>query len=324
MQLSKSLPTKMVTGALTILMLAITSEPSTPQELTKVNVSIIPIIDAAPLFAARTFGYFKEVGLEIDVKPTIGGAQGLTALAAGDVDVVLSNIVSTTLAVHQGLKIRVIAPITLTGAEPPDLGGVVVAADLPIKNASELVGKRMAVNARNNIDWLYARAWIDKKSGESAKVTFLEVPFPQMNDAVTGGHVDAAFVVEPFLGSGIASNKVRLLGWPRNDVQKHIPVAQYVTSQKLIDEKPDVVERFVQAYKRGVDWMNANRGSLDAANVIASYSRLQVATIMKLQIPEFPKSVNIGDVNKTLALMKKYGLIERDIDFASVLYKTAQ
>ena len=105
MQLSKSLPTKMVTGALTILMLAITSEPSTPQELTKVNVSIIPIIDAAPLFAARTFGYFKEVGLEIDVKPTIGGAQGLTALAAGDVDVVLSNIVSTTLAVHQGLKI---------------------------------------------------------------------------------------------------------------------------------------------------------------------------------------------------------------------------
>ena len=169
MQLSKSLPTKMVTGALTILMLAITSEPSTPQELTKVNVSIIPIIDAAPLFAARTFGYFKEVGLEIDVKPTIGGAQGLTALAAGDVDVVLSNIVSTTLAVHQGLKIRVIAPITLTGAEPPDLGGVVVAADSPIKNASELVGKRMAVNARNNIDWLYARAWIDKKSGRVSK-----------------------------------------------------------------------------------------------------------------------------------------------------------
>ena len=67
----------MITGALTILMLAITSEPSTPQELTKVNVSIIPIIDAAPLFAARTFGYFKEVGLEIDVKPTDWRCPGI-------------------------------------------------------------------------------------------------------------------------------------------------------------------------------------------------------------------------------------------------------
>ena len=39
---------KIVTGALTLLILAITSQPSASQELTKVNVSIIPIIDAAP------------------------------------------------------------------------------------------------------------------------------------------------------------------------------------------------------------------------------------------------------------------------------------
>ena len=165
-------------------------------------------------------------------------------LAAGHVDVVLSNIVSTALAVQQGLKIRIIAPANLTGVQPPDTAGMVVKTESPIRSALDLVGKRVAVNTRNNINWLYARAWIDQVGGDLSGVIFLEVPFPQMIDAVVGGSVDAAFVVEPFLGNGIDSKKVRLLGWPYNQVQKYIPVSQYVATAKFIDAKQDLVAAF--------------------------------------------------------------------------------
>jgi hypothetical protein len=42
------------------------------------------------------------LGLEINVKPTVGGAQGLSTLAAGHSDVALSNVVSIALTVEQG------------------------------------------------------------------------------------------------------------------------------------------------------------------------------------------------------------------------------
>ena len=46
--------------------------------------------------------------------------------------------------------------------------------------------------------WLYARAWIQATGGDPDKVTFLEVPFPQMEDALRQQRVDAAFMVAPF------------------------------------------------------------------------------------------------------------------------------
>ena len=69
--------------AIVILSLALTSETGATQELARINVSIVPVIDAAPLIAASKLGYFKAEGIEIVIKPTVGGVQGLSALGSG-------------------------------------------------------------------------------------------------------------------------------------------------------------------------------------------------------------------------------------------------
>jgi hypothetical protein len=38
------------------------------------------------------------------------------------------------------------------------------------------------VDTRNNVIWLYARAWIKRSGANPAPVAFRDVPFPQMND----------------------------------------------------------------------------------------------------------------------------------------------
>lgn len=291
--------------------------------LTKIRVSTIPIIDTAPLQAAIAKGFFAEQGLEVDTTPTTGGAAGLPALAAGQVQITFSNIISIILGAKQGLGFEIIAAGSGTSDAAPDLAGMVVKKGAAIKTGKDLEGKRLAVNTRNNIIWLYARAWVQATGGDPEKVTYLEVPFPQMIDAVRGDRVDAAFVVEPFYSSGVKSGVVQLIGWPYNTVQKRIPVGQYASTKAYIAANAAVIERFTRGYNKGADWINANKGSEEWIKIISGYTRLPPEQLRDLNMPLFEKTVNLDSVNTVVELMRKNGMIDGTLDTKSLLYKTA-
>jgi ABC-type nitrate/sulfonate/bicarbonate transport system substrate-binding protein len=45
--------------------------------------------------------------------------------------------------------------------------------------------------------WIRATAWLDHTGGDADRVIFVEIPFPQMVDALVNNQVDAAMVNEP-------------------------------------------------------------------------------------------------------------------------------
>ena len=319
------LPKRLVTVTLLACATAIGLGAFAPAEaqITKLRVSTIPIIDTAPLYAAIAKGFFAEQGLEIDTTPTAGGAVGLPALAAGQVQIAFSNIVSIILGAKQGLDFQIVAAGSGTGDNPPDLAAMVTKKGSPLKSGKDFEGKRIAVNTRNNIIWLYARAWVQATGGNPDKVTYLEVPFPQMIDAVRDDRVDAAFVVEPFLSAGVNAGTVELIGWPYNKVQKRIPVGQYAATKAFIKANPGVIEHFVRAYNKGVDWINANKGSDEWVKVISGYTRLAPAQLRSLSIPVFEKTVSVDGVEKVEDLMRKQGMPEGSVGVKDLLYKTA-
>jgi NitT/TauT family transport system substrate-binding protein len=179
-----------------------------------IGFSIIPIVDVASLFAASKQGYFAEQGLEIDPTPVVGGAAGIPGAIAGVYDVVYTNIVSSFLAKAEGLDIRIVASGSQAGVTPPDTAGLIKRKADPFRAGADLHGKVMAVNARNNINWLFAAAWIKSTGGDPGKVRFREVPFPQIVDAVKTGQADVAHAVEPFLANGLRDPSLEVLGWP--------------------------------------------------------------------------------------------------------------
>jgi NitT/TauT family transport system substrate-binding protein len=307
-----------------LLALAIlSSNGSRAADLQKVRVSIIPSLDAAPLFSAIHNGYFRDVGLEIDPSPSAGGAVGIPGLLGGSFDIVYGNVVSTLLANEQGLDIRVVAPGTVVGNASTDTTPLIVRGDGSIKSGKDLEGKIVAVNTRNNVIWLYVRAWIIANGGDPDLVTYKEVPFPLMDDALQKGLVDAAFLPAPF--SVIALNKGRLiLGKPFSDVQLGVNVGQYVTTQKIIATKPEMVEKFVAALRRGAEWFNANRKSDLLLKIIAGYSKTD-DSLLKL-LPEFqpaPLRIDVDQVKKTMTLMIEQKLLREPIDLSAAIAKSA-
>lgn len=297
--------------------------PAAQAQALKLRVSTIPIIDTAPMQAAIAKGFFAEQGLEVDTTPTAGGAAGLPALAAGQVQITFSNIISIVLGAKQGLGFEVIAAGSGTGDTTPDLAAMVAKPGSTFKTGKDFEGKRVAVNTRNNIIWLYARAWIQATGGDPDKVTYLEVPFPQMTDALRGDRVDAAFVVEPFLSGGVSSGAAQVVGWPYNVVHKRVPVGMYAMTGSYMKANPGVAERFVRGYNKGVDWINQNKGSEEWLKIISGYTRMKPEMLKGLNLPLFEKTVDLGGVEKVVDLMRRHKMIEGPFDSKAMFHTTA-
>lgn len=295
--------------------------------LTKLRVSTIPVIDAAPLHAALAKGFFREQALDVDITPTVGGATGLPALAAGQIQVALSNIVSIVLGAQQGLGFEMIAPTSASNDQPPNSAGLVAKRGSNLKAGKDLEGKRVAVNTRNSINWLVVREWVRLTGGDPDKLTFLEVPFPNMGDALKGNQLDAAFMVDPFLSEGLSSGVTEVVGWPYDKIMKRVPIAQYAATKGFIQSNPDVIERWVRGYNKGIDWINQNKGSDDWYSLIAGYTHLTTAQLRNIALPVWDKTVDSSRVAKMIEIMRANGMLESNVDSKSLLnnlmYKTA-
>ena len=124
-----------------LLAAAFVTLPAQAQEKKVLKVSIIPIADVAPRYAAVKQGNFKAQGLEIDTAPTAGGAVGIPGLLAGAYDIVFTNVVSTVQARAQGLPIKIIAPASAVGDGSQGEGGaaILVRKGEGLKTGADLV-----------------------------------------------------------------------------------------------------------------------------------------------------------------------------------------
>lgn len=284
------------------------------------RASTIPTLDDGAFEVARAKKYFEAEGVTLETTPVVGGAAGIPALVSGQIQLASSNIVTVILAASQGLDVQIVIPGDGTSSSPPDLAGLMAKPDSPIASGKDLEGKRVAVNARNNIVWLYCREWVARTGGDPTKVTFVEVPFPQMLDALQAGRIDAAMMVEPFISSGLEAKTVKAVGWPYSEVQKNIPVAQFVTTKAYAKDHPEVVSALIKAYDRGVDWVAANKTSPEFFDIVAGYTKVPPARLRTSTIPEYPKKVSVKAVQEVVGLMKKNGLLTTDVDAAALIH----
>lgn len=288
-------------------------------DLEKVRVSIIPIGDVAPLFVAVQNGYFRELGLEIDTTPSAGGAAGIPGLVGGSFDVAYGNVVSSLLAAQQGLDVKVIAAGTNITDPKLDATGIIVRSESGIKTGKDLEGKSIAINTRNNVIWLYARAWVKATGGDPERVTFKEVPFPQMEDALRQQRVDGAFMVPPFAMVATQRGGLSKVGSPYSDVQPGVDVGQYVTTGKVLAARPETLKKFVAGLRKGIEWYNANLASDALLNLISGYTKVDVALLKLAPVPTAPLHTDVTQVKKTMELMIENKLLPGPLNLDKII-----
>jgi NitT/TauT family transport system substrate-binding protein len=294
------------------------------QTLTRLRVGIIPIVDVAPLQAAIRQNFFAAEGLEIDTSPAPGGAAILPALAAGTFQVGFSNIVSILLGVQEGIDFRFIAGSTRSAPQPPDINGIVVRKGSALATGKDFEGKRLASNTRANIIWLRGVAWINATGGDFRRVNMVEVPFPQMADALVNNQIDGAMINEPFLSAALSSmgDRIERIAWTISATAPGGSIAQYAAMADWLVRNGEVADRFARALYKGVDWVAANRGpALD--QLISSYTRIPVERLSGIGMPVFEKAIAPDTIAEVHATMGRFGIGGRLPPVQQLLFRSA-
>jgi ABC-type nitrate/sulfonate/bicarbonate transport system substrate-binding protein len=97
----------------------------------------------------------------------------------------------------------------------------------------------------------------------------------------------------------------------------------YATTKGYLQANPQVIERFVRAYNKGVDWINDNKGSEEWLKIISAYTRMEPEQLKGLNLPLFEKTVDPAGIDQVVELMRKHKMLEGAFDSKALLYTTA-
>ena len=153
-------------------------------------------------------GFFTKAGLNVDLQILSSGAAITTAVAAGAVDIGITNPIPLISGVQHGIPFIYICSGGLINF---DEGSLCVASDSSIRTGKDFEGKSIASSSLADINVVAIKAWIDRTGGDSTKAHFVELPFAQMGAALRRGTVDAAPIVEPALSAAKKAGTVRVL-----------------------------------------------------------------------------------------------------------------
>jgi NitT/TauT family transport system substrate-binding protein len=297
-----------------LLVLGSTSRAS---ELSTLRVSVIPTSVLAPLYAAMANGYFKDEGLSLELAPTAGGAIGIPGLVGGSYDIAFSNNVSALSAVAQGIDVQLLAPFPQGAA---DETAVIARKGEGIKTGRDLNGKVVAANTNKNVIWLYLREWIRKTGGDPSKITFREVAFPQMIDALKQKQIDAAFEINVFVIAASKDPALEVVSFPYREVQPNVQPSQYVATRKFIQGNPDKIARFLRALDRGNKWFDTHIGTDELYSLVAGFTKLPVDVVRQMKFQPVAQRVELVELEKTMTLMRREGMLTADVNAKGMIY----
>jgi NitT/TauT family transport system substrate-binding protein len=281
------------------------------------NVGVIPIADVAPLYLGMDKGFFKQEQLTIKPQLAEGGAAILPAVVSGDFQIGFSNTISLLIAASKDVPVQIISQGVLAGtSESEAWADLLVLKDGPIKEPQDLEGKTIAVNTLNNICEVTIKASLEKDGVDVDTLKFAEVPFPDMNAALEQKRVDAACVVEPFVSQGKAG-AARGINPFYVRTAPDLTVATYFTSNQYAESNPDVVERFVRAMNKSLEYAQTHPD--ETRDILLDYTEIPPEAAEAIKLPVWRADLNEDTIELLSELSEKYGLIEEQPDLDQLI-----
>jgi NitT/TauT family transport system substrate-binding protein len=217
--------------------------PAEPAKLT-LAMGYIPSVQFAPFYVAQERGYFKDAGLDITFR--YGFESDLLKLVGtGELPFMIGSGEEVILGRSQGLPVRYVMrwyrkfPVVLFAK-----------AEKGIKSPADLVGKKVGLPGLFGASYVGWEAMVFASGLDQTKVTLQSIGFTQAT-AVNQDQVDAAldYVVNGPVQLRLAGKEVVVL--PVSDYVD-LPSNGIITNDKVIKEKPALVQALVTATLRGL------------------------------------------------------------------------
>ena len=260
-------------------------------------------------------GLFKEVGLDIDISYTAGGAATVQAVISGSVDVAMqTGLLGLIGAYAKGAPVRVISA-SMTGS--PDIYWY-ARTDKAITSLKDATDKTMSFSAAGSSSHLLVLSLLDANKIKAKPTATGGIPSTYTQ--VMSGQIDIGWAVPPFGIADLKAGRINIVA-KGNDLPeiRDTTVRVNFANENSLKNKRDLFVKFSQAYVKSLEWAYANDKAIDyfaeAAEVpkdVAKESREQFYPQAALQ----PYEIRGLDVSLKQALDFKFipkAMTEKDI-----------
>lgn len=224
------------------------TEKNTAEKLQKITLMLdwYPNAVHSFLFAAKEKGYFKEKGLDVDIKMPADTNDPLKLVAANQIDMALSYQPQVVIARSENIPVQSFAAIV---RHP--LNQLMVPADGDIQSPKDLGGKTIGYPSIP-LDEAIVQTMVKFAGGNSQQIKMVDVGWdliPAMatkkTDALIGGYINHEKLLLEKEGHSMRAFNPTDYGVP--DYYELVMVA----GEKAIKQKPAVLKKFMTAAAKG-------------------------------------------------------------------------
>lgn len=226
--------------------------------LVKVTLNTLKIGQMATVVLAKEQGIFEKHGIDLTIAFVEPPAL-VPTLMSGDADFIWNNAVAVLAARGNKVPIKAVTTVSVAGDDPATFPvQVMVAKDSGIKTPEDLVGKTVATASLFQVNDIAFRDSLNKAGADATKVDFIEIPFPNMAEALAAGRVDAIISTEPFVSIAKASGAAVPLASVTQGLSPTTPFSVLASSEAFIAANPEVVKNFRAAIDETTEYALAH------------------------------------------------------------------
>jgi NitT/TauT family transport system substrate-binding protein len=298
-----------------------TDAPKTPEKVTYLTGAGVQGREAY-IYVAIDKGYFRDAGLDVQVKPGNGTEQNLKLLQGGQADFAIVDITAALIEYGKGT----FKDFTVVSAiQQRNLSCIMALDSSGIAGPKDLAGKKIAYIPGGVVRTLFG-TYAKLAGVDGSKIQWVVVPVQQMGQNLATGSIDAAtqFVVgKPGIEAAAKGRKAVIL-----------PFSTYLTdlygnglavSKKALAGNPDRVKRFNDAMLKGLAFAVDNPA--EAGQIYAKYQKLQPAPVAAAEntlMAPYVKASAVGALDaqrvaRNIAIIQGAGVIPNTINATDVV-----
>lgn len=288
------------------------SAPAPPEQAT-ITVDSVPVADEGGLYVGVADGFFRQQGLNVQIKPVTGGEEAIPDLQSGKAQLVGGNYVSFVLAQIAGrangkpADFRVVAPASDMQTDTEDL---YVAPGSRYKSVASLAANHATVglNTPHDVGQVMLGSLM-QDSGSSIRDIRQVTPaggFPALVKMLKDGQVDAAWLPQPFATQAEQQYGAVELADMNQGAVKNFPFTGYLGSTTWIRSHPHTVAAFTRALAKAQQVADSNREELE--NAMVKYTGLKPIVADTMAYDSYPLDLGDTQLQRVSDAMFEFGL----------------
>jgi NitT/TauT family transport system substrate-binding protein len=286
---------------------------------TELKLALQPLTNYANILVARDKGFFTEENLSVSWTTVSQGAWTVEAVYGGSVHFGGSGLIEPLIARGNGLDLMLAVANGRIQPNAPDNNALLVRTNDTIAKAADFTGKTVAAGLINSPNYIHMVHWLKKAGVDPKSVRFLELPFPQMADALYQNRLDAVWNVEPFVTIMVKSGQARIIAHPYQENIPNMDITAVYARESWLKANRDVALRFKRAVDKATNYFNAAPKE-ERDDWVAKFTGVRPELVAAMTLPQFVTEFNVPGLRANVELAVSQGVV-KPFDVESMIWK---